>query len=706
MKVLSSLISFLLISFLSVSHPYIVFEENGKVGLKNQDGKVLIPAQYEAIGWSNNEFSVLNNVTGYRTGSGWGLIGLNNQKITKHEYTSLIPAEGGLIVAGKKLNPFPKVVMGCINFAGKQIIPFLYDGISISSLRAVVFTKIGNQFKYGLIDLQNKTLIPQQYQEIESIGTLRYAVRNFEGKIALFSDAGERISEFVIDSLSAFKNNFAVIYQGKFKGVIQRDGQIRLEPKYREIKISENNKINVREADEWLFLDEQNKLIKKTNADSVIVLGDNLLKLVTDKQTQLVDRTLSPIGNSILTQIFKFKNGRAVYKLGELYGVLMKDGRVVVPAMYHQIKCEKDYIFGFQKKEASHGWIFFDSAGIRKMNRVYEALNPLGSEYFAVKHKGYWGVINLNGKEVVACAYDSLLQLNENAISVKFKGLYGIITTSEEWIVAPKPNKIILLNNKRYIEFTPSSTFLKEWNGNVIYFTTNRVEAFPEYFLEFLPSGNVWRIDLNGLIIDREVLPDEPIQKIFEVSEGYRAIKRNGRYGFIDSQGRLRIANRYEDVQPFQEGHAAVKILGKWGFINLQDNIAVQPVYEEVKPFQNGFALVKQKGFFGLIDTKGRLILPLRFQNITILASKNFLIEQNGQKGLADHFGHIIIQPRFDDLSDLGNGFVIVSRNQTYGVVAYNGLSIVPLIYDFISFDPFLKQFLALKKAPWHELIL
>src|SRR5687768_6640537 len=52
------------------------FEENGKFGLKNTNGDVLIPAEYDYLGWSNNTFSVIENVTGYRLHDQWGLINL------------------------------------------------------------------------------------------------------------------------------------------------------------------------------------------------------------------------------------------------------------------------------------------------------------------------------------------------------------------------------------------------------------------------------------------------------------------------------------------------------------------------------------------------------------------------------------------------------------------------------------------------------
>src|SRR5688500_13269410 len=66
-----------------------LFEENGKVGVKNEQGEILIPAQYDGMGWSNGQFSIINNVTGYRSGDRWGLINLENNRITKAEYTDL-----------------------------------------------------------------------------------------------------------------------------------------------------------------------------------------------------------------------------------------------------------------------------------------------------------------------------------------------------------------------------------------------------------------------------------------------------------------------------------------------------------------------------------------------------------------------------------------------------------------------------------------
>ena len=53
MRLLILLFFILFLPLLSLADTFVTFEENGKVGLKNQAGAVMIPAVYDALGWSN-----------------------------------------------------------------------------------------------------------------------------------------------------------------------------------------------------------------------------------------------------------------------------------------------------------------------------------------------------------------------------------------------------------------------------------------------------------------------------------------------------------------------------------------------------------------------------------------------------------------------------------------------------------------------------
>jgi WG containing repeat len=696
----------LLINFFSAASSYNVFEENGKVGLKNEQGKVLIPARYEALGWSDGTFTTLNNVTGYKDGDYWGLISLENRLITKAFYEEVFAGEGSLIIARKKSNLSLRTVTGCLNTSGKEILPFQYDGIKLYSLRAVVFTKIGNQYKYGLVDLENKTLIPQQYKNIHSIGSLRYAVENFENRMALYSDNGKQITPFNIDSISSFKKNFAIIYQDSQQGLIDRDGEIKAFPTYREIRIDDDGTVHTRQVDEWLFLDGQNKLFQKKQADSVVSIGKNMLHVTTAGRVRIENYELKPIYDSKFSSFGDFTKGKAIFSIDHKFGVAQKDGSILIPAKNDFLQFDKQFIISNQKIAGKEMWSVLDSSGNTLTSKSYDRIHPFNGKIFPVVNRNFWGAVDGVGKEIIACSYDSIVQQLNSNIVVKFRGQYGVINMREEWIVTPRPNKLKLITDDRFIEITPRTTYLKSIDGNVIYFSENKLDVSDEHIIEHLPSGSLWEIDLNGVIVNRQVHPEGSIEKIFPESEGLRAIKKNGQYGFVDSQGRLRIANRYDDIQSFKEDLAAIKIRGKWGFINHEDKIAIQPVYEEVTNFKKGFSLVKQKGLQGLIDKSGKQILPPRYENISVLDHGNLLIRQDKLFGLSDPQGKILINPKYHTLKDLNNNYVIVERDGKFGVISLQGISTIPLIYDYVMYDAYNNFFIALKKSEWVDLKL
>src|SRR5690242_2673111 len=149
-----------------LSGEFSLFQENGKVGLKNDQGQVVIPAHYDELGWSDGTFSIINNITGYRKNDLWGLLNIETKRTSKPEFTDISFGAGSILVVRKKISGTIKIKAGAITTAGKEVIPFTYDGLSISSFRAIVYERNGSQFRKGLIDFENKVLIPLNYQNV------------------------------------------------------------------------------------------------------------------------------------------------------------------------------------------------------------------------------------------------------------------------------------------------------------------------------------------------------------------------------------------------------------------------------------------------------------------------------------------------------------------------------------------------------------
>ena len=70
----------------------------------------------------------------------------------------------------------------------------------------------------------------------------------------------------------------------------------------------------------------------------------------------------------------------------------------------------------------------------------------------------------------------------------------------------------------------------------------------------------------------------------------------------------------YDEIDPFdieKKGWAIVKLNGKYGFINKQGKEVVEPIYDDIDPFdmeKKGWAIVKLNGKPGFINRKGEFV--------------------------------------------------------------------------------------------------
>jgi len=74
--------------------------------------------------------------------------------------------------------------------------------------------------------------------------------------------------------------------------------------------------------------------------------------------------------------------------------------------------------------------------------------------------------------------------------------------------------------------------------------------------------------------------------------EGFAAVKRNGKWGFIDITGTQVIDFLYDDALSFGQHLAAVKIGELWGYISLSGRVVIEPIFLEAKSFYTGTAPV------------------------------------------------------------------------------------------------------------------
>lgn len=120
--------------------------------------------------------------------------------------------------------------------------------------------------------------------------------------------------------------------------------------------------------------------------------------------------------------------------------------------------------------------------------------------------------------------------------------------------------------------------------------TDYKVYAVSENIVTFAKYNNVSGTDSRDYAKRYMVYPLVRDQRITDVV-------------YVDANGNT-IASGFETGYPFYEGYAAVKKDGKWGYIDTNGNVVVDFVFDKATPMSNGKAWVIYNGKTGRINLK------------------------------------------------------------------------------------------------------
>ena len=184
-------------------------------------------------------------------------------------------------------------------------------------------------------------------------------------------------------------------------------------------------------------------------------------------------------------------------------------------------------------------------------------------------------------------------------------------------------------------------TAVVDYNGDILSTVArlgNRISFFPGEIVNGMLGaayGGTESIDFSGDISIRGAehyyldLNGEKIKKTGEGSFVHytgivnphplidgRRLYQDGKYGFLDPEGKTAITTSYEKASDFSEGLAAVAVKDGdqlyWGFIDIEGNTVIEPKFSE-RPddFHDGRAVVRKKnGKYVYIDKTGAAISP------------------------------------------------------------------------------------------------
>jgi hypothetical protein len=223
---------------------------------------------------------------------------------------------------------------------------------------------------------------------------------------------------------------------------------------------------------------------------------------------------------------------------------------------------------------------------------------------------GYMGVLNTSGQPIIPLEYANMwISDKTNLLVFEKDNKYGIMNFSKELVLPPTFNYIMDLKgiyllqvNNRYRIFNPKQKNIN--NNEYDLFQSYREYQNQDKFSAVKRNGKWGYIDSMGAEI---IAP--AYDTVFSFS-GYDVayVGNKDKYGMIDRSGKVLIPVKYQAFLGFSEGLMGAVLNNKIGYIDIEGKEIIPFIYDDAELFKNSKAKVKQGEAIFFIDKTGKKV--------------------------------------------------------------------------------------------------
>lgn len=505
--------------------------------------------------------------------------------------------------------------------------------------------------KWGFANRKGELVIKAEYDWVEFFSE-ELAMVVADNKIGFIDQTGKVVIPLIYDN-SDFQWEHWFI-----------DGKIRVRSK--EVEYQIDKKGNVLTARYLSIYDKYEYVRAFTNGITVVhkISGCRCLNLSSNESILVLKAQCDSLKK--LKGKWECTNGYS-----ELYGLIDSLGNELAPFDYRFIDSLHN---GLARFSTHSGGGFFNERGKVVIPPTYESAYNF-KDGLAMVHKEIGtGFIDTNGNVKIPLIYSGANRHVKGYIMVSKKmddksnrnshEAYGLFNKEGKEIIPVKFQSIRNDDGDNFIE-------VRDYESGKcgIYRNDGRILIAPKY---------------DG---------------VFEFYEGRATFNVNGKWGFVDTNGREVIPAQFSQVQKFKKGLCEVAVYSnaqdsrsprKWGCIDKQGKFVVPAIYDSPLYFYGEISVtakkVSGKFNFGCIDNQNKIIIPFIYdegyvhdQLVFLKSGKSWYIF-NAQGKKLNEIGYEKIIAAYPPI----NGFLQVKRNNKYGLLDKTGKQIADIWYDTI----------------------
>lgn len=520
--------------------------------------------------------------------------------------------------------------------------------------------------------------------------------------------------EYEIEQIATGDYQYFILRQDGNYGVINRAGDIIIEPEYTNVIIpnptkavfvcyDQNSNTSVFNQNKEQILTEYNQIqpIRLKNVASDLMYEKNMLTYVQDEKIGLINLEGEVLADPIYETIeaLPYKEGELLVTLDGKVGVMNNKGNYMVEPKYDQITVDN---------------YTTEENGYRYAGYIISNTTDEGYRY---------GYINVNGDMILQPEYTEISRIidiqdtNNIYLIVAQNGQYGMFKNQEQ-IIGNEYQSISYNSENNTLTLEKTKKFgVSTLEGNIIIpVEYSQIDSTGEYIYAtntegtasvYKEDGSPAEIDSNVYILDTD---NENYQIKIDTAQG-------SVYSILNQSGEQITATTYTYINYLYDNYFIVSVSGgKVGVINDKEEQVIPIQYDAIEKLsgtdyiitrlsENTSTQLYDKDFNQLCDMANAIVdvedtyvkvyndtetkyfdlAGNEIQNTQALPDNQIYAKsQDGKWGFVDKSGNVVVDYIYDKTTDLNAyGYAGILLDGKWGVVNSQGEVIVEPTYTF-----------------------
>lgn len=386
------------------------------------------------------------------------------------------------------------------------------------------------------------------------------------------------------------------------------------------------------------------------------------------------------------------------------YGYCLTNGVEIIPPKYPRADDFSEGLarVGMGSFLDGYKYGYVDKKGIQRIAIQYKDARAFSQGLAAVQMgEKDWKYIDQTGTVKIAGPFLEADVFSEGlaAVSVPYdlgSGVMsfrkGYIDQTGKMVIKPEYNFLTPFRNGRAVASVSESTPLGYKSYQVLIDKTGKRLTSDEFVsISASPSEGYYSVkitgssglnkegDVWGLVDSKGVLQACRSKQQIYVNEGLILFSENGKYGYMDKDGKPVIAPQFKSTYGFTEGLAPAQDQnGNWGFINKKGVYVIKAEYVSANRFSDGLAIVsKGKSAFdtekttGAIDKTGKIIIPFEKRALSDFKNGSAVAEQSYVSYLIYKDGRTSLACNVNTLANARYGLAALYKNNVNNALTY-----------------------------------